>query len=190
MLTQIEIRGNFPVYSVTCTSEASAGRRFLTKQTEDATALDGGAVHADDAFQRLLLQFSAVAAQGTAPAALIHVFCRATREFFEVDGVYLWEFTSDEELVGAEADGYMADRFRGARIKIGDSAIAVEAVQKRKTVYANRLDSAHSAAEFHARAMMAAPLVVSKSVIGAAVFLHQSDPDFFNDDLAAKATIL
>ncbi len=37
---------------------------------------------------------------------------------------------------------------------------------------------------------MAAPLVVSNEVIGAAVFLHCSDPDFFSEDLAAKATIL
>ena len=37
---------------------------------------------------------------------------------------------------------------------------------------------------------MAAPLVVSNEAIGAAVFLHCSDPDFFNPDLAAKATIL
>src|SRR5207245_2749974 len=33
-------------------------------------------------------------------------------------------------------------------------------------------------------------LVVSNEVIGAAVFLHCSDPDFFSEDLAAKATIL
>jgi len=37
---------------------------------------------------------------------------------------------------------------------------------------------------------MAAPLVVSNESIGAAVFLHCSDPDYFNPDLAAKATIL
>ncbi len=94
--------------------------------------------------------------------------------------------------MGAEADGHMADRFRGTRIKTSDSAVAVEAVQKRKTVYVNQLDVAHyaMAAEFQARAMMAAPLVVANVVIGAAVFLHQSDPNFFNDDLAAKATIL
>jgi len=106
--------------------------------------------------------------------------------------VYLWELTPDGELLGAEADGHMADHFRGARIKTNDSAVAVEAVQKRKTVYVNRMDSAGytMAAEFQAQAMMAAPLVVSKVAIGAAVFLHQSDPDFFNDDLAAKATIL
>jgi hypothetical protein len=154
--------------------------------------LDGGLVQTDDAFQRLLLQFSAVAAQGTAPAALIHVFCRATREFFQVDGAYLWEFTAEGDLIGAEADGHMAERFRGTRIKTSDSAVAVEAIQKRKTVYVNRLDAAHytMAAEFHAQAMLAAPLVVSKVVIGAAVFLHKTDPDFFNDDLAAKATIL
>jgi PAS domain S-box-containing protein len=192
MLTQIEIGDRFPVYSVTCRSVASAGRRFLTNQTEDATVLDRGGVHGEDAFQRLLLQFSAVAAQGTAPAALIHVFCRATREFFQVDGAYLWEFISEEELLGVEADGHLADRFRGTRIKTSESAVAVEAVHQRKTVYVNHLESSRyaMAAEFQARAMLAAPLVVSKVVIGAAVFLHQSDPDFFNDDLAAKATIL
>src|SRR5438445_2346673 len=37
---------------------------------------------------------------------------------------------------------------------------------------------------------MAAPLVVSNEVIGAAVFLHASDRDFFSEDLSAKATIL
>ncbi|MGA9039138.1 MAG: PAS domain S-box protein [Terriglobales bacterium] len=154
--------------------------------------MDARIVQADDAFQKLLLQFSAVAAQGTAPAALVHVFCRATREFFKVDGAYLWELTPTGELLGAEADGHMADRFRGTRIKTSDSAVAVEAVQKRKTIYVNQLNTAHytMAAEFQARAMMAAPLVVSKVVIGAAVFLHQSDPEYFNDDLAAKATIL
>ena len=46
------------------------------------------------------------------------------------------------------------------------------------------------AAEFRARSIMAAPLVVGNEVIGAATFLHCSDPDFFNEDLAAKATIL
>ncbi len=46
------------------------------------------------------------------------------------------------------------------------------------------------AAEFRALSIMAAPLVVGNEVIGATTFLHSSDPDFFNEDLAAKATIL
>src|SRR5438309_10065463 len=37
---------------------------------------------------------------------------------------------------------------------------------------------------------MAAPLVVFNEVIGATTFLHDSDENFFNEDLAAKATIL
>ena len=88
----------------------------------------------------------------------------------------------------------MADRFRGTRVNASQSsvAIAVEAIQQRKTVYENQLDPARylMAAEFGARSIMAAPLVVSNDSIGAAVFLHCSDPDFFNPDLAAKATIL
>jgi transcriptional regulator with GAF, ATPase, and Fis domain len=37
---------------------------------------------------------------------------------------------------------------------------------------------------------LVAPLLVFNEVIGAATFLHDSDADFFNDDLVAKATIL
>src|SRR5437016_11529977 len=44
--------------------------------------------------------------------------------------------------------------------------------------------------EYRARSIMAAPLIVSGEVIGATVFLHDSDPEFFSEDLAAKATIL
>src|SRR5436309_4871044 len=86
----------------------------------------------------------------------------------------------------------MAERFRGTRLKASESAVAVEAVRQRKTIRANHLDPTRYrlAAEFHARSIMAAPLVVSNEVIGAAVFLHCSDPDFFSEDLAAKATIL
>ena len=72
------------------------------------------------------------------------------------------------------------------------SPVTVEAVRSRRTVFSNRLRSATfpQAEEFDARSLMAAPLVVFDEVIGAATFLHDSEPDFFNDDLAAKATIL
>ncbi|MBZ5719414.1 MAG: PAS domain S-box protein [Acidobacteriia bacterium] len=122
----------------------------------------------------------------------MQLFCRATREFFQVSGAYYWQLASAEELVGTEADGLMADRFRGVRLKTTQSAVAIEAIRKRRTVYVNRLDCSRYplAEEFHAKSIMAAPLVVSNEAIGAAVFLHESEPEFFNDDLAAKATIL
>jgi len=84
-------------------------------QAGDAIVLEGPGPRSDEAFQKLLLQFSAAAAQGTHARSLIHLFCRATREFFQVDGTYFWQFASAEELVGAEADGLMAERFRGTR---------------------------------------------------------------------------
>jgi PAS domain S-box-containing protein len=161
---------------------------------EDAMAAERGNPRSDDAFQRLLLKFSDAAAQGTPAQALIRMFCEATRELFQVDGTYFWQRVSDDELLGAEADGVMASRFRGTRVKASQSsvAIATDAIRERKTVYQNRLDPRRylMAAEFQARSIMAAPLVVSNESMGAAVFLHCSDPDFFNDDLAAKATIL
>jgi PAS domain S-box-containing protein len=123
---------------------------------------------------------------------MLRLFCQATREFFQVDGAYFWQRVSEDELVGAEADGLMADRFRGKRLKASDSAVASDAIRQRKTICKNRLDADRYllATEFQARAIMAAPLVVGNEAIGAAAFLHCTDPDFFSEDLAAKATIL
>src|SRR5437016_8421163 len=158
----------------------------------DTSVMEGATPRLDEAFQKLLLRFSAAAAKGIDAPALIRLFCRATREFFRVDGTYFWSVVSSAEMVGMEADGLQAESFRGKRLKAGHSAVAMEAVRLRKTVYVNRLDPARypMAAEFRARSLMAAPLVVSSEVIGAAVFLHASDEDFFSEDLAAKATIL
>jgi PAS domain S-box-containing protein len=161
-------------------------------QAGDTTVIERPSPRSDEAFQQLLLRFSGAAAQGPDAPSLIRQFCQATREFFQVDGAYFWHCDSCGELMGAEADGFMAERFRGTRLKASESAVAVEAVRQRKTIRANHLDPKRYrlAAEFRARSIMAAPLVVSNEVIGAAVFLHCSDPDFFSEDLAAKATIL
>jgi PAS domain S-box-containing protein len=156
------------------------------------TVLEKTGPRGDDAFQKLLLRFSEAAAQGTRPSALIRLFCQATRGFFHVDGTYIWRCDSVEGLVGAEADGWMASEFPGRRLKPRESAIAMEAVQQRRTVYVNDPAAGRYSLgdEFHAKSLMASPLVVSNEVIGAAVFLQASETDYFNDDLAAKATIL
>ena len=106
--------------------------------------------------------------------SVIQLFCRSTREFFQVDGAYFWRVSPPDELVGAEADGLMAEDFRGRRLKARESAVAMEAIRQRRTVYVNRVDPSRypMAAEFHAKSLMAAPLVVANEVIGAAVFLR------------------
>jgi len=160
--------------------------------TEDRAVVAESAPRSEDAFQRLLLRFSQAAADCAPAPELLQLFCRSAREFFQVDGAYFWRFEAPGELIGAEADGLMAEGFRGRHLKASESAVAAEAIRQRKTVYVNRVDPSHyrMAAEFHAQSMMAAPLVVSHEVIGAAVFLNAAQRDFFNDDLAAKATIL
>jgi len=149
-------------------------------------------LRSEEAFQRLLLQFSEAAATGTPSAPLIQLFCRLSRQFFQLEGVYFWRCTSSEEFVGAEADGFMADDFRSRRLRPQQSAVAAEAIRQRKTVFVNRPDPNRypMAAEFHASSLMAAPLVVANEVIGAAVFLSTTSDNFFTPDLAAKATIL
>src|SRR5262249_52799341 len=109
----------------------------------DMTLVQGSNPRSDEAFQQLLLRFSAAAAKGTDAASLIRFFCRETREFFQVSGVYYWQSLSPEELVGAEADGVFAERFRGMRMKSSESAVSGEAVRKRRTIYANSIDSGH-----------------------------------------------
>lgn len=130
--------------------------------------------------------------QGISASALIRLFCQATRDFFQVDGIYYWELTSADEFTGMEADGHMADRFRGYRLKVSEKTIANEAAQRRRTVFANNLNSEQYAwlAEFSAKSVMAVPLVVGNEITGVGVFLHESDPNFFNEDIATKVTIL
>jgi len=145
----------------------------------------------EEAFQQLLLQFSAAAAEASAPDALIRFFCRTTREFFAIDGTYVWQRLGPDELIGSEADGFRAEEFRGLRLKNDQVAVTTEAIRERRTIVVNHLDSARSmfATQFHSQSAMVAPLVVANEVIGAAVF-SSSNPEFFNEDLAAKATIL
>ena len=90
------------------------GGVLLTIRAGDSTVLERTGSRSDDAFQKLLLRFSEAAALGTSEPALIRLFCQATRGFFHVDGTYFWRRASPEELVGAEADGWMAAGFRVA----------------------------------------------------------------------------
>jgi PAS domain S-box-containing protein len=154
---------------------------------------DRAHVSSDDAFQKLLLRIAAKAAERADAASLIQLFCRASREFFQVSGVYFWRRHSGDELVGEQADGKMAERFIGLRLLPQQSAVTGDAVRVRRTIFVNRVQPSPTfpaASQFEARSLMAAPLVVFDEVIGAATFLHDSNEEFFNDDLAAKATIL
>ena len=161
-------------------------------QSGETTEWVGPDSSSEDAFQKLLLQISAAAAPGIEPVALIRLFCRATREFFRTDGAYFWRVVSSEELEGAEGDGYQPELFRGFRLRADQKAVSMEAVRERRTVYANRLEPSRTVmmSVLSAVAVMAAPLVVANEVIGVALYVHRSNPDFFTDDLAAKATIL
>ena len=160
--------------------------------SDETPAREAAIPHSDGAFQDLLLQFSSAAVQGLDEPSLIRMFCRSSREFFAVDGTYFWQFEAPDQLVGLEADGLLAERFRGLRLGTDQASIGGEVIRTRQTTYANRLDPSRSVLSsiFDVKAALAAPLLVSNEVIGAAVFLHASNPDFFNDDLAAKATIL
>jgi PAS domain S-box-containing protein len=149
--------------------------------------------NSDDAFQKLLLRIAAKAAERADPSSLIQLFCHASREFFQVSGVYFWRRHSSDELVGEQAAGKLADRFIGIRLLPQQSAVTTEAVRARRTIFINHLQSSPTVPalrQFEARSLMAAPLVVFDEVIGAATFLHDSDEGFFNEDLADKATIL
>jgi two-component system NtrC family sensor kinase len=147
---------------------------------------------ADEAFQKVLLRIAAKASERPGADALIQFFCQASREFFQVSGAYFWRCHFADELVAEQADGKLAERFAGIRMRPDQSAVTAEAVRQRRTIFANHVTSADFPAvmEFEARSLMAAPLMVFNEVIGAATFLHDSQDDFFNEDIAAKATIL
>lgn len=133
-----------------------------------------------------------MAAKTVSSAELLNTFCRETRTYFQSSGSYVWRFLPPDQLLGVEADGWMADQFRNLRLKASESAITHEAIHRRKPLFRNSIDTSSYpvAAAFHARSMLAVPLIVSNEVLGAAVFLHTSDPHFFNSGHLAKASIL
>ncbi|MFZ1052121.1 MAG: PAS domain S-box protein [Candidatus Sulfotelmatobacter sp.] len=146
----------------------------------------------NEAFQKLLLRIDAKAAERPDPNLLIQFFCHATREFFQCSGVYFWRRHPGDELVGEQADGKLAERFVGVRLLPQQSVITGGVIRSRRTTFVNHVHSAAfpAAQEFDAHSLMAAPLLVFDEVIGAATFLHDSEDEFFNEDLAAKATVL
>ena len=146
----------------------------------------------DEGFQKLLLRIASKAGDRSDANVLIQLFCEATREFFQVSGVYFWRCHFADELVGEQAAGKLADSFIGIRLLPDQSAVTAEAVRQRRTIFANQVTSVvfPAAAQFDARSILAAPLIVFNEVIGAVTFLHDSDDGFFNEDISAKATIL
>ena len=146
----------------------------------------------EEGFQKLLLRIASNSGAKPDPDRLIRTFCQATREFFDVSGVYFWRCQSGEELVGEQADGKLAERFVGMRLRPLESTVTAEAVRQRRTIFANHVNSTAfpAAREFEARSLLAAPLLVFNEVVGAVSFLHDSNEEFFNEDFAAKATIL
>jgi PAS domain S-box-containing protein len=187
----------FPLDSITCENRlntSSANGDALNIAEGNSTPSPEGRAHvdSDDAFQKLLLRIAAKAAERSDANSLIQLFCRITCEFFDCTGVYFWRRLIGDELVGEQADGKLAERFIGLRLLPHQSAVTAEAVRTRRTTFVNHVQSSAVPAlrEFEARSLMAAPLVVFDEVIGAVTFLHDSEDEFFNEDLSAKATIL
>src|SRR5215470_9642098 len=103
----------------------------------NTTAFDELGPHLDSAFQRLLLRSSLAGSKSSASG--IRQFCHTMREFLQVDGVYFWRYEAPDDLVGAEADGVMTEAFNSSRLRVSDNALLSEAIQQRKTVYANQI---------------------------------------------------
>src|ERR1700747_1589936 len=123
----------------------------------------------DEGFQNLLLRIAANSSEKSDSNKLIRQFCQATREFFEVSGVYFWRCQSGDELVGEQANGKMAESFVGRWLRPVESTVTPEAVRQRRTIFANHVDATALpvAREFEARSLLAAPLVVFNEVVGA-----------------------
>jgi len=161
-------------------------------QTKAPVVLRGPGPPSAEGFQSLLLEISQATAQGVDAPSLVRLFCSASREFFQVDGVYLWRLHTPDELIAAEASGLMAENFSGQRLLADPSSVLGQALGQRRTVYANHLEiqSCEQMTLVPGRAAMAAPLMIANEVVGTVVFVHSVPSDFFNDDLAAKAAIL
>jgi PAS domain S-box-containing protein len=168
------------------------GSAILGPATPSSATPGSATPGSDEKFQELLLGLAAKASERRDSGALIQFFCRATREFFQVAGVYYWRCQSADELIGQQGDGKLVEIIVGLRLQSVESAVTAQAVRRQRTMLANHVDSTAfpAAARLEARALMAAPLVVFNEVLGAVTFLHDRDENFFTEDMATKATIL
>jgi PAS domain S-box-containing protein len=186
---------SFPIVSITCEKCPSlcAGDALNSTKSNSIQPPVPVQPHPDEDFQQLLLRIAGKAAERPDPAALIQLFCSATRSFFHCSGVYFWRCQAADELVAEQADGKLAERFAGIRLLPEESAVTADAVRSRRTIIANhQLPSASipPLRQFEARSLMATPLVVFEEVIGAVTYLHDSNEEFFDENMAAQATIL
>jgi len=150
------------------------------------------ASHSEETFQKLLLDLSRAAFQNSDADQLILSFCQQTRQFFHARGAYFSRRTPEGDLVGIAADGVNVERFRGLRLRTGDQAVSLEAVKSRRTIFHNDVDMARypKLAHYPATSIMSAPLIVGNEIVGAITFLHDTADSRFDEDSAAKATIL
>src|SRR5579863_6127178 len=135
---------SFPIDSITCENHenpVSASGDLLKMVEGNSTPSPEGRPlpSSDDAFQKLLLRIAAKASERADATSLIQLFCRATREFFRVSGVYFWRRHAGDELVGEQADGKLAERFVGLRLLPQQSAVTAEAVRSRRTIFVNHV---------------------------------------------------
>src|SRR5574340_382268 len=98
-------------------------------QPGNTTVPRGAVPRLQDSFQKLLLDFSLAGSLRSTPETLIRIFLRSTREFFGVPGAYFWRKVAPDVLAGEEADGYVAEEFRGLRLKNDGSAVTAEAIR-------------------------------------------------------------
>ncbi len=144
----------------------------------------------EDAFQKLLLRMAAASA-GADANSLIRSFCQLTREFFKASTVQFWRYSPGTELVGEIGAGPAAERLTGMRILSGQNAVALDSIRARRTIFSSSLGNSDPIfKELEVASLMSAPVITFKDVIGSVTFLHDSDPDFFHEDLASKATVL
>ena len=138
------------------------------------------------------MELSRAAFENTEASQVIQSFCRLAREFFHASGAYFWSSAPEGGLVGAEADGHEAERFRGLHLHPGDSSVALDAVQNRRTVFINDADADRypQVADYRAQGAMATPVLVSGEVIGAVAFLHDSPEARFDEHTASQSTIM
>ena len=162
------------------------------RTTTQQSAGQGSASGPEQSFQQLLLELSQAADGSLELLPLVRLFLTRIRSYFRVSGLFCWELNGNE-LVGLAADGLNAERFDGARLKLTEPDIAVDAVRRCKTLFLSEAGEAQLKNDLKnaSQALLAAPLLVSGAARGALVFVHEdSKVRTFDRDDADKATIL
>jgi PAS domain S-box-containing protein len=145
--------------------------------------------HGGSEFQAFLLRLGEVAREVGDARNLADRFCSLCAAYFGVSTAQLWRI-EDGWLTSSGATG-RGDQIQSPRFRLQDASLVEQALRQQRTLFVNHRNPAETVdAQFAGHSLLAAPVVLFGEAPGVLTLLHASETGRFDDDVAARATVV